>query len=61
MNNAPWKKLYEAGSRAVERSADAIAIVHLQHALELIDRVPDADQRTALERKIRARLHGERD
>ena len=52
------EKLYEAGTRAVERSADAIAIVHLQQALELIVHLPDTHERTQKEREIQNLLHG---
>ncbi len=46
------EKLYEAGARAVERSADAIANAHLQQALELIVRLPDTPERSQRELDI---------
>lgn len=39
----------EAGRRAIERSANAEAIAHLTKGLELLDKLPDSDERTERE------------
>jgi class 3 adenylate cyclase/predicted ATPase len=42
-----------AGQRAVQRSANAEAILHLEHALELVDALPDDDDTARIELPLR--------
>jgi predicted ATPase len=42
-----------AGRRAVQRSSNAEAILHLEHALELLDTHPDDDDRARIELPLR--------
>ena len=56
INERAVEYLYQAGQRAAERSAGAIAQEHLHHALKLIGSLSDFAERSRLELKIQLLL-----